>query len=346
MSQRASLPPFVVFFLASSWWFPNAHVVRCAEPRSLNETMVNVTLDAMTMSVAAYFVDPDPAGGFQNVTNFLDGPDQAVLARKDGRCYLAFRGTIMSFETGVWNVVLDWAQVFDFRESSMCRDDDSGRCCTVHRGYHDAYHNTAYTDRLEESVRDCAANCRDDLGEGDGDDDDGCVVVLTGHSQGGAVANLAAVALADLNPYVVTFGQTPVFSSDDETCDDAPPPERVYRYVITKDRDALRGTTSRLVYDVAPMLFRSRFRHRGGAILLGNGVNDVAYLGPDAEDDEFPCQPIDGFLAHFPLEYMSKINELETVDSFPVVFVGFSADHPCTKDEECASGTCDDETCA
>ena len=60
---------------------------------------------------------------------------------------------------------------------------------------------------MEKSLRDCAKDCVNK---------DECVV-LTGHSQGGAIAAIAAVYMADLNPYVITFGQPPVLKDDTAT---------------------------------------------------------------------------------------------------------------------------------
>ena len=64
-------------------------------------------------------------------------------------------------------------------------------------------YDTPYRSDMEKSLRDCAKDCVNK---------DECVV-LTGHSQGGAIAAVAAVHLADLNPYVITFGHSQKYTT-------------------------------------------------------------------------------------------------------------------------------------
>ena len=66
-------------------------------------------------------------------------------------------------------------------------------------------------------MRDCAKTC---------ENPEDCVVI-TGHSQGGAIAAVAAVALADLDPYIITFGQPYTLDAPCEKISS----ERFYRYV-------------------------------------------------------------------------------------------------------------------
>jgi pimeloyl-ACP methyl ester carboxylesterase len=69
-------------------------------------------------------------------------------------------------------------------------------------------------------------------------------VVITGHSQGGAIALVAALYLADLNPYVITFGQPPTVEAPCNLVTS----DRVYRWVNTKNAGA-----SGIAYDPVPM---------------------------------------------------------------------------------------------
>jgi predicted lipase len=88
---------------------------------------------------------------------------------------------------------------------------------------------------MEAALRDCAASCklRDEC------------VVMTGHSQGGAIAAVAALYMPDLNPYVITFGQPPTI---DAPCD-LITSSRWYRYVNTKAAEVL---SIGIVYDPVP----------------------------------------------------------------------------------------------
>ena len=60
-------------------------------------------------------------------------------------------------------------------------------------GFYEGYW-TNYKDTFEVSIRECASTCSNP---------DECMM-LTGHSQGGEIAAVAALLLAYLNPYVIT----------------------------------------------------------------------------------------------------------------------------------------------
>jgi pimeloyl-ACP methyl ester carboxylesterase len=156
-----------------------------------------------------------------------DEPDQALVvqlkATAGSYCLVAFRGTSLTFD--------DWSQNIRIGNFDVCVDvAGEQKCCTSRIGFYDAY-DTQYRIDVEESVRDCAKKC---------ENPDECVVI-TGHSQGGAVASVAALILADLNPYVITFGQPPTLN---EPCD-LLTSDRIYRYVNTKTET---GTTG-IAYD-------------------------------------------------------------------------------------------------
>ena len=152
----------------------------------------------------------------------------------------------------------------------------SPECCTSRVGFYDAY-DTVYRHEVEEAVRKCAANCKDK---------DDCVSI-TGHSQGGAIAAVAAVILADLNPYVITFGQPPTL---DAPCD-LLTSERIFRYVNTKQ------TNVGIAYDPVPMAPGLGADHFGNMIVLGDDPTGVAFIGLDAQDFLQPY--LNGIEAHY-----------------------------------------------
>jgi Lipase (class 3) len=149
-------------------------------------------------------------------------------------------------------------------------------CCTSRLGFYEAY-NTIYRKDVEDQVRQCASSCKDK---------DDCVVI-TGHSQGGAIAAVAAVFLAELNPYVITFGQPPTL---DAPCD-LLTTERIYRYVNTKQ------TSLGIAYDPVPMAPGLGADHFGNMIVLGDDPTGVAFIGLDAQDFLQPY--LNGIEAHY-----------------------------------------------
>ena len=213
----------------------------------------------------------------------------------------------------------------------MCYTDSSAggggggvsKCCTTRLGFYQAY-DTTYRAAMEEELRKCAKTC---------DNKDECVV-LTGHSQGGAVAAVAGVALADLNPYVITFGQPPTIL--------APCPivtsERWYRYVNTKQTQM--GNVG-ITYDPVPFLPGLGADAFGHMMILSGDVTSVAYIGLDTKRFFGPLNTV-GFEAHFIVSkdggknpgYFDRIeavmSEYEN-GTYPVRITGYTAGSLCVR---------------
>jgi hypothetical protein len=212
-------------------------------------------------------------------------------------------------------------------------DDEGHVCCSTRTGFFEAY-NTPYKEESEAELRKCAAKC---------ESPDECVV-LTGHSQGGAIAAVAALYFADLNPYVITFGQPATI--------DAPCPmitsERWYRWVNTKDLNALaRG----IVYDPVPFAPGLGADNFGHMILLGGADSSgVAYIGLDAQDafgisaagiDAHNMRAAEGSLFPGYLDRIDAIMEAYAKNgTYPIRTNGYLAGSLCSADTECETGDC------
>lgn len=262
-----------------------------------------------------------------------DEPDQALVvqlkAESGSYCFVAFRGTSLTFD--------DWAQNIRIGNFEVCVDiegDGVDTCCTSRIGFYDAY-DTTYRAEVEESVRECAKSCTDP---------DECVVI-TGHSQGGAVAAVAALILADLNPYVVTFGQPPTINAP---CD-LLTTDRIYRYVNTKTETGTKG----IAYDPIPMAPGLGADHFGNMIVLSDDTTGVAFIGLDTED--YTLHPfINGVEAHFMRGsddvngtytpgYADRIDALMANATYPIRNNGYVAGSLCSQDIECESKECGKE---
>ena len=194
----------------------------------------------------------------------------------------------------------------------------------------------AYKDELEADIRECAKTC---------DNKDECVV-LTGHSQGGAVAAVAGVVFAALNPYVITFGQpSAVFEPCERISSD-----RWYRWVNTKDSKAL---TFGISYDPVPFVPALGAVQFGHMILISGDDSGVAYIGLDSQEYFSPLN-VNGVEAHsmfgteeFP-GYGDRINKIMEVYNdtgmYPIRNNGYIAGSFCTEDIECESQKCAAET--
>jgi len=293
----------------------------------LSDKIIHLSKIAAELSNEAY--NEDPSGeGYDSFSFFDDEPDQALVAKKDGYCFAAFRGTTLTAE--------DWAQNIKLGSADVCATNPDGsgekECCSVRVGFNEAY-ATNYDKDMEQSLRECASDCPQP---------DECVV-LTGHSQGGAIAAVAALHLPDLNPYVITFGQPPTVNMPCELVSSS----RWYRFVNTK------STQFGLYYDPVPFSPKMGTEDVGHMIMLSDDFTGVAYMGLDAQMRFGPL--LNGVDAHsmvslngtFP-GYLNRIDTLitdaESNSSYPIRTNGYVASIQCTQDEECESLKCERET--
>jgi hypothetical protein len=169
----------------------------------------------------------------------------------------------------------------------------------------------------------------------------------------GAIAAVAGLAMADLNPYVITFGQP---ATIDAPCNMISS-ERWYRFVNTKAADKV-GIT----YDPVPFVPGLGADDFGHMILLSEDPTGVAYIGLNVQESFGPLNTL-GLEAHsmraaappafsnpqvpqveFP-GYLDRLEKLvQHTKVFPIRANGYRAGTLCSKDKECMSGKCASET--
>ena len=149
----------------------------------LTEALMNLAKESAVLSAMAYDIDPT-GDGYKEFSYYNDEPDQALFAKTtiggNDYCFGVFRGTTMTW--------VDWEQNVDPNSHEVCVDlgDEQTHCCTTRKGFFDAY-TTSYVKELEMDLRNCTKTCTNK---------DECLI-LTGHSQGGAVAAVAGLVFAD-----------------------------------------------------------------------------------------------------------------------------------------------------
>jgi pimeloyl-ACP methyl ester carboxylesterase len=322
-------------------------IVCAAAELVLTEELFNITITAVHLSeiVYSFLHEEDPANwtancGFEmdSVRLWTDEPDEAIVARAGNYCYGVFRGSKATVE--------DWRQNLQLGTERVCGNDDDGdgdTCCNVPRGFNAAY-NAPFRNEFEQALRECASQC-----------DETCpIVVVTGHSQGGAIATVAAIVLEDLNPMLITFGGPPSVEKPCKAIDNA----RTYRYVNSQKwervsrgfQQKLRHWSADVVYDPVPYAPTLK-GHIGHQIMLGEDVTGVAYLGLDVElefkpwDFSFDSHLLVGNNPDFQVGYLERFQALAaTIKEFPVRTTGFLAGMPCTQDKECDSRKCEKES--
>lgn len=295
----------------------------------LSQSMLLLSRRAAEVSILSSVGLPQETG-HDYYRSFLSEPDKAVVVGADGYCFVGFRETTAS--------LADVEQNLGFTFTPACNGtatDPTTTCCPVRAGYNAAY-NAPFRGDLEVALDQCLttyATCTDNT----------TCTVLTGFSQGGAIAAVAALHLAALNPYVISFGQPPTVHRD--FCP-LIASDRWYRYVNTHDGNA----GNRIGYDFASMSTALNARHVGHMILFPADHNSTgyAYLGRDLTD--YRIRP-SSIAAHFMADsyvasaqyhpgYVDHIRFLLEQGTFPVALTGYVDGSLCTQNRECASGSC------
>lgn len=290
----------------------------------LDATYMSIAEIAAGLSLIVYFDDPENNMGFDIFETYSDGPDRAIVASKDDRCYASFRGTVFTEPIDIKQQLLPGLE-------EVCPNGSSSDCCQTGADYWDAY-NTDYRSDLEGAIEDCATNCPM-----------GCPVYLTGHSSGGSVARVAAVVLKNLEASVISFGNEDTFNTG---CSHAEDLEGGWvRWANT--RETLLGLG--LKYDKFPFsTSKQGLTTFGYTFVLSDDTSAVANIGSDDSTALLPKDPFSLLTCHRvdteddakSLGYRNRIQNLVAEGNFPIPTTGFTLGSSCTQDFECESDQC------
>jgi hypothetical protein len=197
-----------------------------------DEDFLNLTEISIDLSLTAYFDDPENRGGYDLFKVFEDSDDRAIVASKFDACFVAFRGVRL-------RNVRDVAQALTPGKAQFCQRQNANNCCSAAKGTIDAFQSD-YMENVRTTLQSCTANTCSNPDE---------CVVLTGHSQGGSIAQVAAVAWSgDLNPrHVITFGTMPAGLSRE--CGELLNETRWFNFGNTRET---RLPPKKLLYDSFP----------------------------------------------------------------------------------------------
>lgn len=199
----------------------------------LDEKLIDLSRRTMELAAELQKDDPLVPGGIV----YIDEPDSALFLREDNYCFAIFRGTTPN--------IVDWLQNLNPFTGRVCST-KHGDCCTTRLGFQQAYELPYYKDELESNVRLCKDECKD------------CQVIFAGHSQGGAIASIAAIAMDDMDPTILAFGQPGSIIGDCPSINT----DNYYRFVNT----VLDGRN--VNYDPVPYL-NLNSDHRGHLFVMG-----------------------------------------------------------------------------
>lgn len=227
-----------------------------------------------------------------------------LTARVGNTCLLAFRGTSMDQKD--W--MADWKANFVLSQVTLVGQ------CTVTEGMRDAYF-VDYVGHMEEDIRVCMEGCPE------------CTLVITGHSQGGSIANVAGVLFESygFSPYVLTFGQPKVLGGRCKMIHAS----KWFRFILAEPG------LFRLRYDIVPLLPGTGTFYGHEILVSRDDLTGVEYIGLNTH----AIKGVVSSVAHRQKSYMLSMLALRD-NGFPIRTTGFRKDAKCSKDHECASGTC------
>jgi len=175
-----------------------------ANGHELNATVTEWVTMSVDLSKRVYQQKNDdgtPKDGYHihksNETYYLSDneEDAAIVAVGNDVCYIAMRGT--DNEKGIEVMIRDWLQNANQFEQKDVTSRDGTSTCKVGDGFYKAY-LSSYHQALEQQIQ---VECVEEHKK----------LILTGHSQGTAVAQIAAVRFQAHDPFIITFAPAPTF---------------------------------------------------------------------------------------------------------------------------------------
>jgi hypothetical protein len=207
-------------------------------------------------------------------------------------------------------------------------------CCKMRKGFERTYEST-FRQELEDSLKACASQCSDP---------DDCVI-LSGYSQGGATAAVAALRLSKLQPKVVSLEPPPTVFPNCELIDS----NRWYIFTNAFTQEpGLTQEESGLVYDIVPFLPGLGAVPLGHNFLFTEDTSGVAYLGldtlgeiqgPFAANPHFLRSDTNSGVLDRIEAILNHVNNNVVNNAF-VRTSGISMGFPCSHDSECESRVC------
>jgi hypothetical protein len=283
-----------------------ASLIPLAASSTLGEDLIELSFRGMELAAAVQRQDPNAVVGSKF---YIDGPNAALFVKEGDYCFISFDSTKPNGA--------DWWQNLDPSYDEICSS--SGDCCGARAGFVRAYMSPNYKDSLEADVRLCMATCPQ------------CEAVLVGHSQGGAVALVAAIAMADIKPSIITFGQPASIVGSCPLVD----VDKYYRFVNT-----IVDAYGNLDYDPVSY-FSIRADQMGKLFIMGNDDENVVYYG----DGNGPNPILFGFQfnAH---DLSAHVNSLQSyLGKGEIGTSGWRVGFSCNVNEECMDKSCVDGQC-
>jgi Lipase (class 3) len=313
----------------------------------MDKNMVSIHLQAAKLSELAYLpklkLDTNITDQYTTFQVYRDEPDQALIVTNDEEfpdvCFVVFRGTTKTLQDWLQNVGFGFQRVCN-RPAKNGTSTDS-QCWSIRNGFYDAFFKVSYFDEFIHDIYECAGTT---LFHGEQRTRD---VVVTGHSQGGSVASIAAMHLHDLNPTVVTFGQPRTCCQQDayKTTNFFVNPSMQYHYVNSiLEIGGDKMTVEAVLYDPITLYYWPRTSHLGQYLFLSpNDVSAMALMPIDKNQYRF-LESDSTFGAHSIKLYSKRLYDIRQyyakTSSKTVSLDGYATDTYSSVAQECRSKRC------
>jgi hypothetical protein len=289
----------------------------------MSQDLFDLAVELIFISKEAYNEPTQVPGSIR----FEDDINAALFVKKDERCIVAFQATRKNVEDWLTNIpIVDPVQFYSA----------TGKTCKTQQGFLKSYYNVSYYNALVQHIKNCTESCKDK-----------CDLVITGGSQGAAIAAVAAVDLDFLQPYLVTFGQpATLFDVENEPpCGDSILPERYTRFVNTVEGtlNALpffHSNAPALQYDLVAMLPAgyNMTDKLGTLILLGYTTENHFVVYPQGQRELIPPALFGKFDSHVMASYIAKLQAIQDLHGHEQIHLdGFLDGSLCNYDSECQS---------
>ncbi|CAB9497344.1 expressed unknown protein [Seminavis robusta] len=294
---------------------------------ALDASTLDVIADASNLVQLPPRTSPDTLKeqnqvAFDMFNVYRDLDDRVVVAKSktNGACHLAFGVPGGTPFDNLQNLNPFTTQIGD---------------CAVRTGYVMGY-NMSKADEFHLELQSCLASC---VGE------DTCPLIISGYSQGGAIAIVAAIDLVEYSPITVTFGATAAIVNPQHTlsflrddtyqCTDFVP-ERHYQFVNMVD-----GKYDCVALGVNPF----SATHSGRLLLLDENTDHfVGSPGVFQVADDSRREPSSN-RAHRPDLYKERMEKLLRGGCSVLPVGKWETAHDCNYNDECSSGLCQDNAC-
>ena len=287
----------------------------------LDEAFFKITYTSLELEIFLELGrEPRNITEFEYIKEYNSKVDKSIVAKKDGKCFAVFRGSV-----GILDALANFLPGF----WPICPNGVKHCKCLARKGFFTGY-NTDTRAQRDADIKTCVDSCTDKSF-------DTCLVV-SGHSRGGSIAHVATVALQEYNPLTITSGHGRSLSR--RHCSDYLNPNRMIRLANSRHGDIHGMAYDRWVFfhQIDTLMW-----NHGITYILSDDVNNLANIGVNGWEAGFLADDTAHALTRPEDDqggYRNRIERIMAAGMYPVNTNGFQSGFFCSRDIECISRRC------